>query len=395
MYMCIHIHIYLYSYTYALRFFDIYCGIPVERRSSRSIRKMKSQMLPRLRSRPLIVKSTSSLWSRRRCVCMCCSVAHCVTVCCSVLYCVAECHIPLFDCQIYLITVIKKKLCEYVLQCGAVRCIMLQCVTLCCRVSHSALSSWHLLHHSDQEEVVCVCVVVWHSAVHYVAVCALCCRVSHPAIWSWNLCYYHDHEYGVCVDIAVCCSVVQCVALWCSVLQCGASCSLIMKSASSPWSKRRCVCACVCVRVCVCVWVCVCVCECMRARVCPMGCLRLVGSLKIGLFCRIQSLFYCSFAKETYVLREPTNRSHPKSSVLSHFFWSFLSPFLFPSLSPSLPPSFPTLPFLFSPAFLLHLCARTLCLFAMKWINWVRHHVRWMHSVASNIYIYIYMDIYI
>jgi len=31
----------------------------------------------------------------------------------------------------------------------------------------------------------------------------------------------------------------------------------------------------------------------------------------IGLFCRISSLSQGSFAKETYVFREPTNRSHP------------------------------------------------------------------------------------
>ena len=31
----------------------------------------------------------------------------------------------------------------------------------------------------------------------------------------------------------------------------------------------------------------------------------------IGLFCRILSLLWVSFAKETYHLKEPTNRSHP------------------------------------------------------------------------------------
>ena len=31
----------------------------------------------------------------------------------------------------------------------------------------------------------------------------------------------------------------------------------------------------------------------------------------IGLFCRISSLLYGSFAKETYDFQEPTNRSHP------------------------------------------------------------------------------------
>jgi len=30
-----------------------------------------------------------------------------------------------------------------------------------------------------------------------------------------------------------------------------------------------------------------------------------------GLFCRISSLLHGSFAKETYIFKEPTNRSHP------------------------------------------------------------------------------------
>ena len=40
--------------------------------------------------------------------------------------------------------------------------------------------------------------------------------------------------------------------------------------------------------------------------------LRLVGSLKnIGLFYKMSSLLYGSFARKTYVFEEPTNRSHP------------------------------------------------------------------------------------
>ena len=31
----------------------------------------------------------------------------------------------------------------------------------------------------------------------------------------------------------------------------------------------------------------------------------------IGIFCRISSLLYGSFAKETHDFKEPTNRSHP------------------------------------------------------------------------------------
>jgi len=33
----------------------------------------------------------------------------------------------------------------------------------------------------------------------------------------------------------------------------------------------------------------------------------------IGLFCRIQCLLYSSFAKDTFIFREPTDRSRPIS----------------------------------------------------------------------------------
>ena len=35
----------------------------------------------------------------------------------------------------------------------------------------------------------------------------------------------------------------------------------------------------------------------------------------IGLFCKISSLLWGSFAKETYNFKEPTNRSHPITDV--------------------------------------------------------------------------------
>ena len=40
----------------------------------------------------------------------------------------------------------------------------------------------------------------------------------------------------------------------------------------------------------------------------------------IVLFCRIQSLLQGFFAKETYNLKEPTNRSHPVASIV-RVFW--------------------------------------------------------------------------
>ena len=43
-----------------------------------------------------------------------------------------------------------------------------------------------------------------------------------------------------------------------------------------------------------------------------MGWLRSVGSIKIiSLFCRILSILWGSFAKETYNFIDPTDRSHP------------------------------------------------------------------------------------
>jgi len=45
-----------------------------------------------------------------------------------------------------------------------------------------------------------------------------------------------------------------------------------------------------------------------------MECLRLVGSLKnLGLFAEYRSVLWGSFAKETYIFKEATNRSHPTS----------------------------------------------------------------------------------
>jgi len=40
----------------------------------------------------------------------------------------------------------------------------------------------------------------------------------------------------------------------------------------------------------------------------------------IGLFCRISSLLYVSFAKETYNFKEPTNRSHISDATCSFLF---------------------------------------------------------------------------
>ena len=41
----------------------------------------------------------------------------------------------------------------------------------------------------------------------------------------------------------------------------------------------------------------------------------------IGLFCRILSLLWVSFAKETYHFKEPTNRSHPMCKAVCDSVW--------------------------------------------------------------------------
>ena len=73
-----------------------------------------------------------------------------------------------------------------------------------------------------------------------------------------------------------------------------------------------CVSVCVCVYWCVCLYVCACVCVhvCLRAMRYGMATVRRIDEI-IRLFCRISFIVYCSFAKETYILIDHTNRSHP------------------------------------------------------------------------------------
>ena len=86
------------------------------------------------------------------------------------------------------------------------------------------------------------------------------------------------------------CRVMQGGIVWCSVVQCGAGWYGVVQ--------------------CDAVW-----CSVMECVVCASthyGVATISRLLKlIGLFCRISSLLQGSFAKETYNLKEPTNRSHP------------------------------------------------------------------------------------
>jgi len=113
-----------------------------------------------------------------------------------------------------------------VLQCAAVCCSMLQCDVVCCSVLQCVALA-HIRSDSFREVVVdgeCVrmccsvlhCVSMWYSVLHSVLQCfAVLCKCVVLA----NL--RIDSLRKVVVDgecVAVCCIMLQCVAVWCSVV---------------------------------------------------------------------------------------------------------------------------------------------------------------------------------
>ena len=86
-------------------------------------------------------------------------------------------------------------MCGSVLQCVAVCCSVLQCVAVCCSVSQRGTIGCSVLYLS-----------VWSS-----------CRLRGGDVFFLNL---PD------VLCRVCCSMLQCVVVWCSVLQCMLQCVL-------------------------------------------------------------------------------------------------------------------------------------------------------------------------
>ena len=141
------------------------------------------------------------------CVAVCCSVAGCcsvlqgVTVCCSVLQCVAVSRVGM-----------REGVC--VLQCVAVCCSVLQCVAVYC-----------FLESEYERECVFQCVAVNLNRSCRSIFLYFCCnthcnkhRNTHYHTGSVHMCSYsfldsgHESEH-------VCCSVLQCVAVCCSVLQ--------------------------------------------------------------------------------------------------------------------------------------------------------------------------------
>ena len=126
--------------------------------------------------------------------------------------------------------------------------------------------------------------------------------------------------------VAVCCSVLQCVAVCCSVLQCGAVCCSVLQYVTVCCSVlQQYVAVCCSVVQCgavhsVC-WLHHAAPHCNTLQHTPrynQQCTVIIYGVAtvsridqiIGLFCRIASLLYVSFAKETYNFIDPTNCSH-------------------------------------------------------------------------------------
>ena len=196
------------------------------------------------------------------------------------------------------------------LQCVAVCCSVLQCVAVCCSVLQ--------------------CVTVFSSMLQSVAVCFRgwgCCDifyrallqkrpVKEPCSFAKEPCkpYYlkeptwvrpYAHKF-----VALCCSMLQRIGV--AVCLRGRVCYATGSDLRHSGLLR-------CVAVCCSVLQRVSVAVCFRGGVAQArqnfgtyGVATISMLLQItGLFCRIQSLLQGSFAKQTYNLKEPTNRSHP------------------------------------------------------------------------------------
>jgi len=142
---------------------------------------------------------------------VCCRVLHSdavcvVAVCCRVLYCCGTSVLLTHPTFGFLnLALLATQVCCGVLQCLAVswsvlNCVVcaLYCAAVCCRRQPS--THWSFL----KLQYVAECC----RAVQCVAACCDVCRRRQPSI-SWPL-----------MEIQVCCSVLQCVAVYCSVLQC-------------------------------------------------------------------------------------------------------------------------------------------------------------------------------
>ena len=155
-----------------------------------------------------------------QCVAVCCSVLQCVAVCCSVSQCVA--------------------VCRSVLQCVAVCCSVLLCLLVWCSVlraqimtyilEHLTHSSYcnalHNTHSNTQPHTATHCNTLQHTAIHIYVTheCedgrdALQHTATHYDTLQHNTPRHSaTHLQHTCTQASHC-SVLQCVAVCCSVLQ--------------------------------------------------------------------------------------------------------------------------------------------------------------------------------
>jgi len=168
-----------------------------------------------------------------------CSVLQCVAVCCSVLQCVAVCCSASRD---YTELVSREGLLAILLTAPEMRagdtwrasassnavvcCSVLQCVALCFSV-HEKIHGISNVKNVPvfSCEFACFRLFNYYSVLQCVAVCCsvlLCVVVYCSMLQCVAVCC------SVLQCVAVWCSVLQCVAVWCSVLQCVAVCCSVL-----------------------------------------------------------------------------------------------------------------------------------------------------------------------
>jgi len=132
---------------------------------------------------------------------------------------------------------------------------------------------------------------------------AECCSARSDSCCVWCVLQGVEGCCGVLQDVARCCRVLQCAAVCYSMLLLQGNivrCSVLQGVAAFV----------VCCRVLQCVAMSAQKVD--RSFHSDYGVATISRLLKnIGLFCRISSLLLGSFAKETYIFKEPTNSSHP------------------------------------------------------------------------------------
>ena len=93
------------------------------------------------------------------------------------------------------------------------------------------------------------CVAVWYSVLLGVAVCCKCCSIF---LWSSQIASRRRAALLQCAEVccialqcvAVCCSVFQCVAVCCSALQGVAVCCSVLQGVAVCCSVLQCVAVC-------------------------------------------------------------------------------------------------------------------------------------------------------